>query len=192
VLSTFTKPLARTFACIAVLGLALGQGVSVPENLQYALYCKALVYDRQLKARSGDLVTIGILYQNRYRASRESMEAFREAARSSTIQEIQTLPVSITEVDIERADWQQRVADQGVDILYIAPLRGVDLHQVAAFAGDHHLLTLSGQAEYVDDGIAIGLQVAGDHPQIIINLTAARAQGADLSSQLLKLAKVIE
>jgi hypothetical protein len=46
--------------------------------------------------------------------------------------------------------------------------------------------------DYVGAGCAVGIGTEGEKPLIIINLPAAKAEGADFSSQLLQLAKVIE
>jgi hypothetical protein len=53
------------------------------------------------------------------------------------------------------------------------------------------MLTLTGVAEYVRAGIAVGIGVRDDRPEILVNLAAARAAGADFSAQLLLLARVI-
>ena len=44
---------------------------------------------------------------------------------------------------------------------------------------------------YVEGGLAIGVDMKGDRPEIVINLAASRAEGAELNAHLLKLARVV-
>ena len=44
---------------------------------------------------------------------------------------------------------------------------------------------------YVDDGLAVGIGLAQERPEILINRTAACAEGADFKAQFLKRAHVI-
>jgi hypothetical protein len=44
---------------------------------------------------------------------------------------------------------------------------------------------------YVETGLAIGVDMKGERPEIVINLAASRAEGADLTAHLLKLARLV-
>jgi hypothetical protein len=77
-------------------------------------------------------------------------------------------------------------------LLYLVPLRGADLGQLLSGVAAAQTLTMSGTQGYVERGIAVGLELRGSKPIIRINLAAARAQGADFSSQLLKLAEIVD
>jgi hypothetical protein len=44
----------------------------------------------------------------------------------------------------------------------------------------------------VDEGIAIGLDLKAERPEIVVNLEGARAEGADFTAQLLKLARLVQ
>jgi hypothetical protein len=52
--------------------------------------------------------------------------------------------------------------------------------------------TVTAVNEYVIAGAAVGLDLRGDHAEIVVNLPAARAEGSDFSSQLLRLARIVE
>jgi hypothetical protein len=77
-------------------------------------------------------------------------------------------------------------------LIYVAPLRAYDVTKISNLSKKLKILTLTGVNEYIDFGLSITIGVKGDKPQIIINLPSAKAEGADFSSQLLKLATVIE
>jgi iron complex outermembrane receptor protein len=53
------------------------------------------------------------------------------------------------------------------------------------------IMTLTGVPDYVELGLSVAIGIKGRKPQITINLPAAKAEGINFSSQLLKLAKVI-
>jgi hypothetical protein len=76
-------------------------------------------------------------------------------------------------------------------VLYVAPLRSVSIEKVAAAARAQGIHTWTGIPEYVERGLAVGIGLRGERPLILVNLNAARAEGADISSQLLSIARVI-
>ena len=87
---------------------------------------------------------------------------------------------------------QWAVLASGADVLYITPMRAVDLGSITKQTRAAARVTLTGVPEYVDAGIAVGVDLQGERPRILINLAAARAEGADFDSRLLKLAKIVE
>jgi len=51
--------------------------------------------------------------------------------------------------------------------------------------------TLTGIPEYVEQGLAIGIDNVRDRPSIVVNVAESRREGVDLSAQVLKLARVL-
>ena len=94
-------------------------------------------------------------------------------------------------------DWDgsKDIADalkrERIQILYVAPLRSVSIEMLAAAARAGGIHTWTGIPEYVERGLAVGIGLRGERPLVLVNLTAARAEGSDLSSQLLSIARVI-
>ncbi len=83
------------------------------------------------------------------------------------------------------------MSNHDIDILYITPLRATGIKEIIRACGAGKILTLTGVPEYVTDGVAIGIGIKGEKPRILINITSAKNEGSDFSSQLLKLAMVI-
>jgi hypothetical protein len=54
------------------------------------------------------------------------------------------------------------------------------------------VVTLASVPAYVGAGLAIGVALRDGRPHILINLAASRLEGADLASELLKLATIVE
>lgn len=67
------------------------------------------------------------------------------------------------------------------------------LESIANIARNNSILTITGVPEYVENGtltISLGLK-KNNKPEIIVNLNSMRAEKHELSSQLLKLSKII-
>ena len=78
------------------------------------------------------------------------------------------------------------------DVVYVTPLRGVELHPLVRTARAAGMTTFTGVPLYVEQGVALSIGIVRERPQIIVNLAATRAEGSDFTSQLLRLCKVIE
>ena len=157
------------------------------------MFIKILSYDRHLINNLIDEVKIGIVYQDKYRTSLNVKNKIEEFMNAPPLKTIESFPCTL--ISIDAADEEQLkylIENAGIDILYVAPLRAFDLEIITSISRKNKITTLTGIPEYVDMGIALGLELKGDKPRIIVNLTAAKAEGADFSSRLLKLARVIE
>lgn len=195
--SKSTPPAAfRTAAACVLLALALpawSQERPAPVPVQVQLFLKILSFDRSLEANAGREIVIGVVYQSSSPPSLAAEEAWCSAIAGDSLCSIKGIPVRCVPIDlISEASLGDSVSAHGIDVLYLAPLRGADVSQILQTACIHRLVTLTGEPALVPEGVAVGVGVRGDRPQITINLPAARTQGADFTSQLLKLSRVIE
>lgn len=171
---------------------ACAQEVGVPHKLQISLFCKALTFDRNLETRCGEELVICILFQGRYRASHDAMKEVYKATRDAEIDRVKGLPLRLVNVDLEDKNWAQKVAEQSADVVYLMPVRSIEISDVKKYARERHLLTLCADPSNLADGITLGLRLNDNRPKFVINLSESRSEGADFSSQLLGLAEVIE
>jgi hypothetical protein len=170
----------------------LSQEMAVPVGVQHTLLMKVLAFDRALQARCGDEIIIGVLYQSKYRPSLLAKDELMSIAEAS-MQKINNIVVRWRPIDIsETGDLRASLTKHHVDILYVAPVRSVDIDVITSVCRASHILTLTGVSEFVEAGLAVGIGIKGKRPQIEINLAAAKAVGADFTSQLLKVAKIVE
>ena len=164
----------------------------MPAPMQASLFAKILKFDRNLKARAGKELKIGVLYQKKVRSSLEAHEEFLQAMCGDPRQRIEGLPVRCVAVEWTGApDLEAAVAREGIRVLYVAPLRAVAIEEIVAISRARKITTLTGVPEFVEKGIALGLTLRAERPLVLVHLAAARAEGADLNSQLLKLARVL-
>jgi hypothetical protein len=185
--------LARALAMGALLSIGAyttvhAQEMEIPVALQLPLFLKVMSFDRQLSSRAGGTLVLAITYQSGYRAS---VDAKEEAWRSAgNVHEIGGIPLSIVAIDLDREDLEAALTHSRVTLLYLAPVRGVDVKELGGVARAAHVTTLTGVVRYVELGLAVGVRLRGDRPRIVVNLIASRLEGAELGAELLKLAEI--
>lgn len=188
----------RYLLCLLLLGVGLthaaqAQEMAVPADVQYPLFLKILTLDRELEASVGDEIVIGVLHQPQIRESWRAAQAFLNAIEASNVRTLRGRRIRTVPIEMGSFDGVSRALNQhGVDVLYVAHLRAVEIREVAALAQRHRLRTLTGIPAYVSGGVAVGIGLAGNKPEILINRQAAAAEGASYNAQLLRLARVVE
>jgi hypothetical protein len=183
----------RRAVCLALaVGWLLGmpgvgtaqQEIQLPADLQLQLLSRVLAFDRN-SARFGSEVVIGVLYQAE---NRESVARFRDLRRSLPLLAREANGVAFRIEGLLLQGSTLPAAAHRVDVLYLAPLRGVDASALMREAAASGVLTATGVRDYAASGAAIGLVERDHRPTSSIGLTAARAAGSDFSSQLLRVA----
>ncbi|MGB8658406.1 MAG: YfiR family protein [Candidatus Zixiibacteriota bacterium] len=179
---------------ITILGFTIlwAQEMPVPVDLQYSLFLRILTFDRNLKARVGEEIVVGVVYQKNFRESINAKDEFTKAMDESPIKQIEDIPIRKAFINLNNTDLDSAVSQMKINILYITPLRTVKIKDITKVSQIKQLITLTGVPDYVVSGLAVGIGTKGDKPLIIINLPATKKEGADFSSQLLQLAKVVE
>lgn len=171
---------------------AAAQRVSSPLDEQFSMLARILTYDRNLKARAGDTLVVGILYQEWFAPSLDARNQLGLAIDESPFKRIRGLPVRYVSIDVgDSLPASNELASYDVDVLYITPLSGIDIQAIATLSRESGTTSVTGVSEYIEQGVAIGITEGGLRPTITVHLPAARAEGADFSSQLLKLAQVV-
>lgn len=173
------------------IGTVRAQEMAVPVEVQIPLFLKILTFDRNLKKRVGDEIVIGIVYQRKFKRSRMVKDQVVDVIGESSLWKVADIPVRQVSIDLDTVDLGSAVSKNEIDILYITPMRALGMEKIADITRAKKIMTLTGVPDYVESRLAVGIGIKGRKPWIIINLSAARAEGADFSSQLLKLAKVI-
>lgn len=189
-----------THAPIALLMLLLSsivpvnaQEMETPVQIQIPLFLKILSFDRNLKTRSKDVVHVGILFQKNVRQSVQVKNDVLKTVEEMQQKEILGMPTQFIPVEFtSESDLASAATRYNLEVIYITPMRAVDISALSAHCHEHHMLSMTGVVEYMETGIAVGIGLKGEKPLIIINPTAAKNAGADFHSQLLKLAKIIQ
>ena len=179
-------------AILIALGLTppvRAQQAPAPSAVQWAMLSRVLSFERNLVAADREIV-IGLVYQDRVRESKTSMEEMMALVRASA--EVGGVRYRGVAIEVRELGADPVGSHDAVDALYITPVRAIAMEAITAVSQKRRELTLTGVPEFVDDGLAVGIDLHGQKPRILINLKAARAEGADFEARLLKLAKIVD
>lgn len=172
---------------------ALAQDMPVPADLQAGLLLKLLPYDRALKERAGAEVVVVVAYQPRFRLSSEAKNKFVRTLEHDAAGHILGLPLRLVELPLEEStDFAAELKRASADIVYLAPLRAVDVEALARAAREARVLSFTGVPEYVHRGAMVGIAERKSRPSLVINLGATRAAGVDLRSELLSISQIVK
>jgi len=183
--------LATVTLLIVPSPLLAEEDVGVPIALQIELLLKVASYDKNLPARARGIVRISVLTR---RESAQSSHVAQQALRALSGKSIKDLPVEASELAWSDAPAVARaVKERGVAILYVTPGFGAgEMQAIAKALGGVSVLSAGALARFVETGVVVCFDLVGGKPKLLIHLRRAREQGVDLSSQVLKLARVIE
>jgi hypothetical protein len=165
----------------------------LPPKIQFPILMNTLSYDRALVNQGMSQYIVGIVYQSSNRISQWTKD---ELLRLTTDDpeyadfagRIRWVPIDMAEV----SDLAGVLTGEHIRILYIAPLRAVSLSDIVKITRETRVLTICGVPEYVKKGVSVGTGQKGDRPEILINLSGSKAEGALFDSRLLHLAKVFD
>jgi len=179
----------RALARMAMIVLAVAfllprqtMAAEVPVSVQLNLYHKIWKLDRNLANRS-ELV-VAVLYQDTYAVSTEAKTA---AMAWSGTSRVRCILVALDQKTNVEALLQTVVAD----VFYVTPMRGADIEQIARIARARQIHTMAGLTEYLLIGLSVGVGVRNDRPRIMINLDAAKAEGAAYQAPLLQMSEIV-
>jgi hypothetical protein len=174
-------------------GTLRSQEIALPAGAQFPLFLKIMAFDQHWRARVENELVIAIVYQKKFKTSLNAKEAMARAIDESSVKKIDGVPIRYVTIDLSDGnDLAEVISRDSVDILYVTPLRAFSTERIAEVSRAKQKTTWTGVPDYAESGIAVGIGIRGQKPLIIINLPAARAEGANFSSKLLALAKVIE
>jgi hypothetical protein len=158
-----------SFCCLLLPCLA--QDMPVPPELQVAIFKKVFNYDKTIPGGAPKML---VAYTDSSAAVKDQVvKAFKEAG------------VSVTAA---KAD-QLAGALEGINVLYLAP--GVT--GVKQICQKNGILSITGVPSLVESGEAsVGLAVVEAKPKIVVHLGRLKAEGHDMSANLLQLAKIIQ
>ena len=164
----------------------------VPANLQVTLLFKALTFERNLVERSGDELTIGVVYVPGDPLSERARDGIAETLREAATKTVKKLPIrSVMLRYTSAADLEQAVKAERVGVLYVTPGNSGHLDAILKVCQAHRVITVTGVPEYVKRGVALGVGRKQDKNELIINLRAARSEGSEFDSRLLRVATVL-
>jgi YfiR/HmsC-like len=186
---------------VAIAALAVLQVLAAPARAtadaastkEAMVLLRILSYDRYVAKRARSHVVIGVVRDDGDAQSRRAASSMAEALRTmSRGVTVAGKPVAV--VEIASSDlFRDRLRDLEVTAVYLAPGLDGELDMLNEAARAHPCLTFTDRMSYMRRGVAVALGSDDRRRRIIIqlDLVAARAQGAQLSAELLHVAEVV-
>jgi hypothetical protein len=181
----------------ALLGAALllpasSHHVEVPVDVQIPMLVNVLHFDRSLRDESDQEVVIVVAYQQAYGPSRDLREALVAQIAEGGADDINGKHVRWAFVEVgSPSQLADELREQNADVLYLTPLRFVDVAALTAAAAALDVFTVSSVPEYMNRGASVAFGLRGSRPIILINPRAARAAGTVFGAQLLQVAQLV-
>jgi hypothetical protein len=92
----------------------------------------------------------------------------------------------------DAAGFDAKLTAERIAAIYVCPGLNDQVAAVAAVSRRKSILTVTGTEEYVQgDGLSVALMPKSSRSMVLVNLRAAKAEGADLDSGLLAIAEVM-
>lgn len=193
--SAIPRLVAAALASCAVAGVAAvpARADDVPARNQAQLVLRVLIYDRNLKVRAGEVVRVAVVF----RAGDASSEAERDALLAAYREGAQELVAQGLPVKVEAVAWRDaanlaaQLAERRFAALHAGRALAAVAQELARAARTAKSLGFAPALEMVESGLAVGLVPRGERAGLVVNLAAARAEGADLDPVLLQMAEAV-
>ncbi len=115
------------------------------------------------------------------------LEALREVAATFSIGD---LPVKVVAIPWSPQQFADRLRETRASALLVVGTLFEEAATIVRITRNEHVLSLTEDRAAVGAGVAVGLVHRGRRAGVIVNLAAARAEGADLDAALLAVAEV--
>lgn len=165
----------------------------LPATLRASMLVRVLAYDRRMGQQPPPL-TLAVLYRHGDAKSevqgQELSGALEVAARGKFIS---GRPLRVVRIGFSNANQLQMELSQAHAVaLYACEGLEAASQSISQVTRRLSVLSIAGSEAQVNQGLAIGLSRKGNSPVILVHLSAARAEGADLDAGLLSLSRLVE
>ena len=173
--------------------IAIATDVAI--NKQIDLFIKAMGHNRTLLKLDVENIRIGILCNSKDEKSKAQMvtvsDGFYEHVVAKT--KIGDKPILYSILEFSSTERLiNNIKQLGVTALFILAGNEKNISSIVKAANSSKIITFSGDSNYLNHGIATGVEDVGGKIKFVINLASAKEQGANFKAGLLKLSKIIK
>ena len=180
-------------AALLALPAARAEEPDVPYDVQVKLLCAALTYEQAMQKDTKAPVTLGILYfpgvshsQDQAEQISKSFSVFKDKTISGRF--LNTVLIAFAGVDALR----KKLSGHTIHVLYIAGGTKEACRDITILTQSAKVLSITSDVNLVKEcRIAMAVGLEDNKPRIYLNLPAAKAEGADFSSKLLRVVTII-
>lgn len=192
-----TNPKIAAAVFALVLGASLVPSAShaqqLPAQNQALLILRLLAYDRALPSRSGAEVSVAVIARDGAEADAAQAEIAQALSDLSNKTSVAGRKVRIVRIAFTSADkLDATLAQEHAVAAYVTAGLTDQLSTIIQVTRRRSVLTFSGVESHVQSGTSFAIVRRGPKSAILVNLPAAKAEGADLDSSLLRVAEVVK
>lgn len=183
--------MALLLCILSGAGNLFGQAVEVAIEKQYPLLLKSISFDRNFsdKLEDNKRVVIGIVYQEKFRRSVREKETLIKEILDLENADHTKYPVTYRLIPVDEGLSEDvRIQIQSSSIMYATSLKGVDIDELGDITRANNVMSVAMVPEDCRAGLTMSFVQSGSRARLLIHLRAARAEGCNFSSQLLKIA----
>jgi hypothetical protein len=168
-----------------------GQARAGTADDEAKILLRALSFDRALATRAGAEVVVSVIYDGRASNGEGERDARVRAFRKLSDRTIAGLPMRVIWSDCAPPT-RMDDALRGVDIVYVTRGAKECVRAVTTATRRLRIASLASERALIELGVTIGVTIESARPKLLVNLKASKAEGLDLTSQMLQLAEVIK
>lgn len=173
---------------LLLFGDKLAQSLRVPVDIQLELIPKILSYDKN--NNSHDETRIGIMFNSLLRNSKIAKDIIFEegvAKKSDSDVFLHLIPIDLNNIE----NLKHIIQEEDIDVLFILPIRGYNIEEISNVCKSYGVVSFCSMPELIQEGISVSFELTNNKLIIVINHKSSIDEGADFSSQLLKISKVV-
>jgi hypothetical protein len=164
----------------------------IPADKRALIVLRVLAYDRNLPQRADEVVRLAVIYRFGDRSSESAAEALIASLRGDAGKVmVASRPLRVVGIPYSAQGVEGDLVRAGVAAAIVCPGLGGEVGAISLASRKHSILTFTDDEQMVRAGLSIGVVRRADRAAILVDLVAARAEGADLSADLLRLAEVV-
>ena len=173
---------------------ALAEDKEVPLNLQVKHLFTALQYDNNFQTRTEDTLKIGILYFSDKANSRREALKFYKTLKAYKKEEADNLKTTTSLFSYGSVRSLESILTiEKLDLLYISSGRKSIIRNVTKLTQAKQVFSFSSHPEYIAEcGVSMTVGYQEHNPKIHLNLSSAKAEGADFNAKFLRIANIVD
>ena len=178
---------------LLIVNTSIAQRIKVPVDVQLKVIPKIISLNKSFSFESNEnALNIAVLYSSQQRNSKQVHEDINNNLNSGGIV-VKGKLTKFLSLDISaKNNIEDYLRENKNNVLYITPLRGLDVSKITSICKTASVLSISGVVEYVENDVSVILDIDDNKLKILINQKSAKSEGVDFSSRLLRIAKIID
>jgi hypothetical protein len=165
----------------------------LPTRLLVSIVMKVLTYDKNLVQRCPLGLIVGVVSLSGNKESMNEGEDLVNELEANSLNTVKGLSISVESLGITNiSDLRRKVEKEDINILFLGPALEPMISDILKLAYSNKILVVTGEPNYVQAGVAIGVVQRNRKPKIQVNANSAFAQGAKMDARLLQLAEKIQ